>query len=180
VFHSFYMPAMIWRPMTRGDVPAVCAIAGVVHSDFPEDEAIFAERLALYPAGCHVLDDGAELQGYVVSHPWHRSGLPKLNTRLGALPESGDRLYLHDLALRATIRGTGAAARIVAQLAAHATALGFTRLVLVAVNRSTGFWRHQGFEAIDAPGLAKDLASYGADARLMQRRLTDLPSSLLE
>ncbi len=158
--------------MTRGDLPAVCAIADVVHPDFPEDESVFAERLALYPAGCHVLDDGAALQGYVVSHPWHRSGLPKLNTLLGALPESCDRFYLHDLALHAAARGTGAAARIVAQLAAHATALGFSRMVLVAVNRSTCFWQHQGFEIVDAPGLAKDLASYGADARLMQRRLT--------
>lgn len=162
---------MIWRPATRLDLPAICAIADSVHPDFPEDEAIFADRLALYPAGCHVLDDGAALHGYVISHPWHRSGLPKLNTRLGALPGHCDRFYLHDLALQATARGTGAASRIVAQLAAHAAALGFTRLVLVAVNRSTGFWRHQGFEIVDAPGLAKDLASYGADARLMQRRL---------
>ncbi len=50
----------LWRAMTPGDLPAVLAIADVVHPDYPEDAAIFAERLALYPAGCRVLErDGA-------------------------------------------------------------------------------------------------------------------------
>ena len=97
---------MIWRPTTRGDLSAICAIADSVHPDFPEDAAIFAERLALHPAGCHVLHDGAAIHGYVVGHPWRRAQLPKLNTLLHALPANCDSFYLHDLALLPTARGT--------------------------------------------------------------------------
>ncbi len=163
---------MIWRPMISRDLPAICAIADAVHPDFPEDEMIFAERLALYPAGCHVLADGASLSGYVVGHPWCRAGLPKLNTLLQALPASCDCFYLHDLALLETARRTGAATRIVAQLAAHGAALGLAELVLVAVNRSTGFWLSKGFEIVADGVFAADLASYGAEARVMRRVLS--------
>ncbi|NEW95116.1 GNAT family N-acetyltransferase, partial [Rhodopseudomonas sp. BR0M22] len=43
-----------WRGMTPADLPAVDAIAAVVHAAYPEDAAVFAERLALHPDGCLV------------------------------------------------------------------------------------------------------------------------------
>jgi ribosomal protein S18 acetylase RimI-like enzyme len=42
--------------MTLADLPALLAIADVVHPDYPEDPAVFEERLALFPAGCWVLE----------------------------------------------------------------------------------------------------------------------------
>src|SRR3990170_3814523 len=45
-----------WRPMSEADVAAVVSIAGRVHVDYPEDDAVFAERRRLYPDGCMIHD----------------------------------------------------------------------------------------------------------------------------
>ena len=89
-----------WRRMAPADLPAVMAIAAVVHPDYPEDEPVFAERLRLAPEGCHVLaGEGGALQGYLVSHPWPAGAVPALNSLLGAIPPGTVNWYIHDLAL---------------------------------------------------------------------------------
>jgi len=40
---------MKWRPMLAADLPHVKALADAVHTAYPEDAAIFAERLRLIP-----------------------------------------------------------------------------------------------------------------------------------
>ncbi len=160
-----------WRAMTLADLPEVVAIADVVHPDFPEDAAIFAERLALHPGGCRVLERDGGIAAYVLSHPWAAGSCPPLNRLLGTLPEPAASYYIHDLALLPAARGSGAAPAIVAALAEHATRLGLAAMSLVAVNGSAGFWRRQGFAEADVPALADKLASYGTDARFMVRDL---------
>lgn len=156
-----------WRAMAPADLAAVGQIATVVHPGFPEDDAIFAERLALHPAGCRLLAVAGEPAGYVISHPWRTGSLPALNALLGSLPGDADTYYIHDLALLPTARGTGAAGAIVLDLKRHALSLGFTGLSLVAVNNSAAFWRRQGFAETASGAVAGKLASYGDDARLM-------------
>jgi GNAT superfamily N-acetyltransferase len=156
--------------MAPADLPAVGALAERIHPAYPEDDAVFAERLRLYPAGCHVLARGAGIVAYVVSHPWHGEP-PALNTLLGALPAAPSMLYIHDLALAPEARGTGAASEIVSQLAGHARGIGVPGLSLVAVNGSADFWRRRGFEARHDPALDRKLRSYGGDAQLMTRSL---------
>ena len=160
-----------WRAMTPMDLPAVLAIADAVHPDFPEDAAIFAERLALHPAGCRVLDRDGAILAYVLSHPWAAESCPPLNRLLGALPDPAGSYYIHDLALLPAARGSGAAPAIVAALAEHAAGLGLASMGLVAVNGSASFWRRQGFAEAEVPALSSKLASYGPDARFMLREL---------
>ena len=75
---------MAWRRMAPADLPAVMEIAAVVHPDYPEDEAVFAERLRLAPSGCHVLADLAgALLGYLVSHPWPAGAVAPAPDRVG-------------------------------------------------------------------------------------------------
>lgn len=164
---------MDWRPMQDADLARIDAIAGLVHLTYPERPEVFAERLALFPEGCHVLaaEDGA-LIGYVVSHPWRDGAPPALDTLLGALPEEPSTYYLHDLALLPQARGSGAGRRMVETLAALAEGLGLPSVTLIAVNASVPFWQKQGFALVDEPGLAQKLASYDADARFMRRALT--------
>jgi ribosomal protein S18 acetylase RimI-like enzyme len=162
-----------WRSMTAADLPAVMAIAAEVHPAYPEDEAVFAERLRLAPAGCHVLvDERGVLGGYLVSHPWAEGTIPTLNSLLGAVPEGVTSWYLHDLALLPAARGTGAARAIVTKLAKRAGEAGYRSLTLVAVNGSAAFWRRQGFFEVAAPELAEKLATYDAAACYMRRGLT--------
>lgn len=160
---------LTWRPMAAGDLRAVETIGEAVHSAYPEDPEVFAERLALFPLGCHVLQGGSWVAGYVISHPWRRHAVPALNARLGALPQPAGCYYIHDLAVLPQARGRGVARRVVRALSVMGFSLGLPELALVAVGGSAGFWQKQGFVAQDLPGLAEKLASYDEGARYMLR-----------
>jgi ribosomal protein S18 acetylase RimI-like enzyme len=182
VMNRQHMPGPVmskasWRPMTAADLPAVLAIAAVVHPDYPEDEAVFAERLRLFPDGCLVLEGAGGLLGYVVAHPWYRGAPPALNTLLGRLPDMAGAFYIHDLALLPAARGTGAGRLVVDRLVALAHRARQPRLALVAVNDSSGFWQRQGFREMHDPALAAKLASYDDAARYLEREL-EFPTPL--
>ncbi|NOG71113.1 GNAT family N-acetyltransferase [Roseicella sp. DB1501] len=154
-----------WRPMAAADLPAVLALADRLHPHHPESPAVFAERLALAPAGCRVLADAVGIGGYAVSHPWTGAGPPALDTLLGALPVQPGALHIHDVALDPRLRGGGHA---VAVLRALLAASPWPRATLVAVSGTGPYWAAQGFaEAPARPAAA--LASYGAEARFMVR-----------
>jgi GNAT superfamily N-acetyltransferase len=152
-----------WRRMETGDLAAVDAISRIVHPQFPEEPTIYAERMALYPAGCFVLADSTACAGYLLSHPWAAGRVPKLNTALGAIPPGADAYYLHDLALLPELRGQDWGARIVQELA---ETVRFPRMALVSVHRSASFWKRQGFVTTQLA-----VEGYGDDARYMVREL---------
>ena len=160
-----------WRAMTPDDLSAAKALADVIHPDYPEDEAVFADRLALHPAGCFTLDTDAGALGYLLSHPWHDRQPPKLNAILSEPASPASTYYIHDLALLPAARKTGAGAAIVEILAAHAHALQLPNMTLVAVNNSVHFWRRQGFDIVVDPDLDRQLQSYDAQACFMSREL---------
>lgn len=161
--------------MSEADLPAVLAIANEVHPSFPEDAAVFAERLQLYPAGCLVFSTKDGIAGYVVSHPWRAKDPPPLNSRLDALPVRPETYYIHDIALLPELRGTGAAALAVALLVARAGREKLATASLVAVNNSAGFWVRHGFrdiasgKIVDAT-LVRKLRGYGGAAAFMVRQ----------
>lgn len=161
-----------WRAMTEADLPAAAALATAIHPAYPEDDAVFAERLVLYPDGCRVFDRGKGPEAYVVSHPWRHRAPPALNSLLGKLPAEPSTFYIHDLALSPEVRKTGAASQIVAWLANHALVEGMPHMSLIAVNGSAGFWQRQGFTPMQDRTLALTLSSYGSDSHFMTR---DLP-----
>ncbi|KQV35145.1 MULTISPECIES: GNAT family N-acetyltransferase [unclassified Rhizobium] len=160
-----------WRQATPADLDAVMAIQAVAHADFPEEEAVLAERMRLCPQGCFVLVRGEAVDGYMLSHPWTRRRPPPLNRPLNSIPDDADCWYLHDLALLPQTRGSGAGAAIVSQLALLAHAEGFAVLALVSVGGSRPFWRKQHFAAVSDPVLQEKLASYGDGATYMERLL---------
>ena len=159
-----------WRPMSPADLPAALAVADIVHPRYPEDPAIFAERLALYPPGCLVLMQGEDRIGYIVSHPWSYGEPPALNSLLGVLPIPPTTYYIHDIALLPQARRTGAAKTVIAQLVDQAEVLGLPNLSLIAVNDSVAFWQRHGFAVTSDPALDKKLLSYDDSARFMVRR----------
>jgi ribosomal protein S18 acetylase RimI-like enzyme len=160
-----------WRPMRVADLPRVLAVADAVHPAFPEDAAVFEERLRLYPGGCLVFSNDEGIAGYVVSHPWRANDPPALNSRLGELPRSPATYYIHDIALLPELRGTGAAALAVALLLARAHKEKLATMSLVAVNDSAGFWAQHGFRDVTDTTLARKLRGYGTAAMFMRREL---------
>ena len=163
-------PALEWRPMTKADLDGVVEVAKVSFPDHPEDLACFDNRLTLNPQGCFVLsDEQGGVHGYLVAYPWVRNAAPALNTLIDALPEHPEVIYLHDLALHPSTRGGGYTRPVVEALAQQARSAGFERISLVAVNNAAGFWERNGFKVMTPDGMAAKLASYGDDARYMER-----------
>ena len=145
---------MTWRPMTAADLVKVAAIAALCHPDLPEPPEVFAERLALFPAGCFATEGG-----YAIAHPWAGKA-PPLAARLGALPDAPDHLFLHDVALRPEARGRGLLPALLARL----DALGLPETRLVAVRGTSALWARHGFVET---GAAKP--GYGPGAVAMRR-----------
>lgn len=153
-----------WRVMTAPDLPRVAAISATVHGSYAEDEAVYAERLALWPQGCFVWDMAGDVLGLLVTHPWRGGSPPALGAMLGNIPVDADTLYLHDIALLPETRGQGAGAAATGRVMALAAGLGFPDVTLVAVNGAERFWQAQGFR-IEAGG------GYGPGTYLMRRRV---------
>ena len=166
------MMATDWRTMTPKDIPQVLAVAARVHADYPEDEAVFQERLRLYPKGCLILAGKNESEtcsghGYLISHPWMDRKIPALNSLLGALPSQADTYYIHDLALLPETRGMGHARKLMELLRSAVRDDGYKKLSLVAVHQSASFWERFGFRVVRDHQLEEKLRSYDEDARFM-------------
>ena len=138
--------------MAQPDLVSVELVGDAVHPDYPEDAAVVAERLKLYPAGCLVLDGKQGIKGYAVAHPWLFG--PPLNTQLGRLPIPVDTFYIHDLALLPEARGRGLGMKAVDLLAHQGKLAACTNLSLVAVGNSPHFWRKNGFQEMNEIALA--------------------------
>jgi ribosomal protein S18 acetylase RimI-like enzyme len=157
-----------WRAMRPDDIPAVFALSRRVHADYPEREAVLAEKLELFPAGCFVLDMQARVLGYCFSHPWHGPP-PHLDGFLNALPAAPSRYFIHDVTLDESVRGRGYAPALVRMLAGVARDCGVPHTMLVAVNGAEGFWIRSGFRAVDEVAQMDVRARYGPRALMMER-----------
>lgn len=156
-----------WRPMRHDDLPAVVDLASRVHPDLPESEAVFAERLLLFPRGCLVLPCGDGIGGYAVSHPIRRFEPPALNRLLAALPGDADDYYIHDVAVAPERRGGGHAAAAIGMILDLARP--YETASLVSVYGTARYWSRFGFAPADRDMGAK-LAPYGPGAVYMLRR----------
>jgi hypothetical protein len=85
----------VWRQMLVADLASVEAIAERVHVDYPEAPEIFANRLALFPAGCFMAVEGGQPMGYCISHPGTLGDPPPLDTLTRALLIRVDCRYLY-------------------------------------------------------------------------------------
>jgi GNAT superfamily N-acetyltransferase len=160
-----------WRAMVAGDLPRVLAIADKCHPIHPEDEAVFRERLDLFPGGCCVLVHDGETVGYIICHPGICGQPVPLDTLLGVLPDNADVLYIHDISIDLGMRGQGLASEAVEHAKLLARKHGFERLALVAVNRSQSFWEGHGFWGIAESALESSLTGYGEAGSYMACRI---------
>lgn len=152
--------------MTASDLDRASAISDAVHGRFTEPRQVYAERLALYPAGCFVLEGGGGIAGYLIAHPWRHQAPPTLGALIGSLPATPDSFYLHDLALLPAARGSGAGAagtHLALDLAAKEE---LPSVFLLAVNGAETFWASRGFAKVTDAAVA---AQYGDDVVYMRR-----------
>lgn len=150
-----------WHPMVVDDLADVLAIANKCHPDYPEEEAVFREKLNLFQAGCSILRRNRQIVGYIISHPYLFGRAVPLNTLLITLPANANTLYIHDISIDLGNRGQGLASEAVAHAKRTASNFGFDWIGLVAVNGSEGFWEGHGFRCVPGEQLEHPLVGYG-------------------
>lgn len=172
------MTTIKWRVMNKGDLADICEIAAICHPNYPEDEAVLAQKQKLSPQTCYLLEQNHKPSGYILAHPWALDNIPPLNQFLptsqlvGEFGKDTNTLYLHDIALLPAARQSGVGALGLKLLYKQAKNLGFDKVALVAVNHSSSFWIGQGFVMQKVtPSLQKKLLTYDADAAYMLKNL---------
>lgn len=89
----------LWRQATKVDLETINEIADEIHVDLPERPEVFEEKFKLFPQGCLVLVQTANVVGYGFAHPWLLRNIPPLDEFLGSLPSSPECLFIHDVAI---------------------------------------------------------------------------------
>jgi ribosomal protein S18 acetylase RimI-like enzyme len=160
---------LAWRQLSVEDINHVIRLADRVHPELPESEAIFAERVRLYPEGCLALVEGDKFYGYAISHPIRHRQPPALNSFLEEIAADANQYYIHDLAILPKVRGRGLAQQCIDKL----IAIGqhFPTTCLVSVYDTAPFWSRFGFERVEInEALREKLLEYCEDAVYMERK----------
>lgn len=141
---------------------------GVAHV---ETSGSLAAKWRAAPHTCRIALRRGTAVAYLIAVPVRYPVLPAWNAPAFDLAPDADMLYLHDLAVSAAARGSGAGAALVRAVLEAGQRDGCAQACLVAVQDSGAYWRGLGFREApaDDPALARKLATFGAHARLMLR-----------
>lgn len=165
-------PDIIVRPLTTGDLPAALAIQSEAYPAFlREDEAAFASRLAVTASYSLAATRGGALVAYLLAYGWRRGAPVAVGTILAA-GSPGEVLFIHDLAVSSSGRGSGIGQALVAHAFEAAARDGLPGAELIAVEGAARYWCKLGFaEQPVSAALAAKVAAYGPNARWMTRRI---------
>ncbi|GAW20970.1 hypothetical protein ANO14919_104830 [Xylariales sp. No.14919] len=159
----------VWRQLTASDIEALMRVAEAVHTELPESNSVFAERVKLFPDGCLALVENGELCGYAISHPIRCRQPPALGSLLGEISPEADQYYIHDVCILPRLRGQGLAKQGIDRLLSIAER--YPSACLVSVYGTSSLWARYGFlppQSIDDALLAK-VRGYGDDATYLER-----------
>jgi ribosomal protein S18 acetylase RimI-like enzyme len=152
-----------WHAMTAADLAEVQRISDVIHPDYPERDEVVAEKLMLSPS-THFMAVNTRnvVRGYAVSYPWLANDMPRLDKYIRKIPDDASVLYIHDVALMPSARGSGLVPDLLKRLSAEARMQNLKELTLAAMYGSEAAWFQHGFWRVQAKGeLVDQLAPYG-------------------
>ncbi|KAH6653259.1 hypothetical protein BKA67DRAFT_536945 [Truncatella angustata] len=161
-----------WRQLDSSDITGVMRVADTIHAALPENEHVFAERIALFPEGCLGLVENGEICGYAISFPIRRREPPALNGILGEIAPDADQYYVHDVCVLPMARGRGFAALGIGKLLAIAER--YPSACLVSVYGTASFWGRYGFLPPSnnvSEVLLKKVRGYGDEAVYLEREI---------
>jgi GNAT superfamily N-acetyltransferase len=160
------------RRLESGDLAAALEIQAAAYPAFLRESAeAFASRLDLPGSYCLAAKRTGVLVAYLLAHPWSGQDPPAIGAILAAPPIS-DVLYIHDLVVSPTERGSGAGRELVLRALELAARDGLPAAELIAVEGAASYWRTLGFADAELSGeRGKKVAAYGPGARWMARSI---------
>jgi len=165
---------VVVRAMRTGDMAAVLDIQSHCYDETKlESPQSFIAKLDATPNTCFIALLANVPAGYLVAVPVKDGHPPPLNDSSYSVPQAANALYLHDLAVHPSARGTGAADALIA---AYFKALQESQVqigCLTAVNTSSSYWEHFGFRAAaPAEESSGRMVSYGEGALYMRLQVS--------
>ncbi|WP_157964781.1 GNAT family N-acetyltransferase [Algibacillus agarilyticus] len=155
-------------PINENAWDDIIQIQNAAYTDIePEDVNVLKSKWYSSPQTCAVFTNhNGKVLAYLLAHPWASKTPPTLNQTIPITNCS--TLFIHDLALALEERGKNRGKELVHYLIDNAKAQHYEKILLVAVQNSTGFWAKFGFLAVPSD---KICSSYGENAQLMMLRL---------
>jgi predicted N-acetyltransferase YhbS len=149
---------VLLRQLALADIPDMLEVQREAYAPaLHEPASSFEEKLTLFPRGAVGAFEEGRLTAYAVTLAWRGDAVVPLSKALGALPESPDTLFIHDLASSPAHRGKGVAKSLIERVFAIASEMKIAKFSLVAVQGSEPFWARFGFSPAEsflyAPGV---------------------------
>lgn len=152
------------RRLQHADVDEILRLQSLCYEvSYLESRRSFEVKVAASPS-CFGAFDGDAMLGYALAFPWTTHTPVPLSSERLALPPQPTCLYIHDVAIDPSARGTGLGTALVDELYAEAHRLDLVWLELVAVQGAASYWERLGFHQLDG-----NTSGYGAEAVRMQR-----------
>lgn len=151
-------------PINENSWDGIVKIQEEAYTDIaPEDVKVLKSKWYSSPQTCAVFTDHkGKVLAYLLAHPWASEIPPKLNEKIPVI--NSPILFIHDLALAIEGRGKNIGKELVQNLIHNAKAKSYVKILLVAVQNSTGFWAKFGFINIPSEEIC---SNYGENSQLM-------------
>jgi len=132
--------------MARLDIPRIMAIQFQCYAScYLESAEAFLHKIVMHPDGCHVLEVGGIVAGYIVFHPARLGWVAPIDFLQDMPMPDPECVYVHDLAVNPAFRGKGIGRVLFGEAVAAACVCGLDRLTLAAVQDAEAFWERMGF-----------------------------------
>jgi ribosomal protein S18 acetylase RimI-like enzyme len=170
-------------PMTREYVSDIVYIQKQSYSKvYHESIDAFLNMIDSFSSGCYLLQvtvkdnngegtNRKEIAGYIISHPYVRGQIQKLNSGSLTITGKEDCWYIHDCCLALKFQRKGLSKIMIQNVEQMTLSKGLDTICLVSVQNTFKFWERLGFK-IKKELFYGDLPSY-----LMEKDLRSISQS---
>ena len=155
------------NPINESLWPEIFELQSRAYMDIePESLEVLRDKWLHSPHCCFVFqNEDNKISAYLLAHVWGEETPPKLYQPL-CEQNNCSSLFLHDLAVSASLNGSGLGKQMVQRLISIAKQHHYQQIQLVAIQGSVPFWQKTGF-IVDKSQLANEC--YGEGAKVMKQ-----------
>jgi N-acetylglutamate synthase-like GNAT family acetyltransferase len=116
-----------------------------------------------------MVDVAGESVAFLICHPCTYENPPKLNSEAFSVASSPDVFFIHSVTVMRAYQKHGIGSALANTAIALGQSHGFSRLILISVQRSTSFWEKLGFKRVETlpQSICQALIGYGDSSTYM-------------